>query len=115
MKNINFLDCETLKSNLEILHINNAGLGELGLSVICTVKFTKLKEIAFDRNKIKEGAIHIATIIDNCKSTLSSLSCVNNEFAPKELSTLVSAMQECIDLTTLILDEAKFMRSDQKD
>lgn len=83
------------------------------MSIICTVKFAKLKGIAFDRNKIKEGAIHIATIINNSKNTLEYLSCVNNEFAPKELSTLISSLQECTYLKTLILDEAKLMRSDQ--
>lgn len=113
LRNTNFLECESLKSNLEVLHINNAGLGELGLSVICTVKFAKLKGIAFDRNKVKEGAVHIATIIDNSSSTLESLSCVNNEFAPQELRALVKSLSECTHLHTLILDEAKLMRSDQ--
>jgi len=115
LKNINFLECESLKSNLEVLQIKNAGLGELGLSVICTVKFAKLKGIAFDRNKIKEGAVHLATIVDNSRATLESLSCVNNEFAPSELRSLVKSLSECTCLHTLILDEAKLMRSDQSE
>lgn len=113
LKNINFLECERLKSDLEVLHINNAGLGELGLSVICTVKFARLKGIAFDRNKIKEGAVHLAKMVDNSRRTLQSLSCVNNEFAPAELRSLVSALGSCTELTSLTLDEAKLMRSDQ--
>jgi len=115
LKNTNFLDCNTLKTNLEVLEINNAGLGELGLSVICLVQFEKLRGIAFDRNKIKEGAVHIATIINNSKNTLESLSCVNNEFAPKELSELIKSLQDCSHLHKLILDEAKLMRSDQSE
>lgn len=77
-------------------------------------QFKKLKGISVDRNKIREGAVHIATLVGNTCKTLTELSCVNNEIAPLEFNSIFKNLKKCDKLEKLVFNDNKINRSDQK-